>query len=668
MVKVILALLLGVEVVAFLNQGGGPLVSHLALTGATFAAVGVAILYRMRKSHAQPILEATTGAGQPAIIIIYLILCLSIALSFFASQTPTYGLSELLLFLNSGILLVLLASLKVEERDLTFFARGVITIVTVEMLVGFFFYTQTPIARLAGTFMNFSQPQFAAVNTLANVLLLVVPMTWWQLARRELSRGGVAREIFCGSVILTGLILTFSRGAWLSLLAAIILLGAWALYVGWTRRRASPRDADTERYAPPRLLLRRFVMLLITTALLTVGVQQARSLLYNPTSIKDKLLLQADEGGASVRERLDYWSAAAALIAERPLLGSGVRSFYYLYPPHQYKFGIREDHPHNIVLKIGLEHGGFALLAFVTLLVLVPIRELQFYAKYPWHPILFVMFGAFAALAHNMLDFNFVASNYTLFIIAIGLFCAVSRTAITANKVASTLRVPLVPLALLSLCVLGLALHEAWYNIPFKRGRAALASKSYAQAATLLEDASKLYFERDRAILLARAYAGMFASTQLPEWITKEHDILTEAFINSPHDAEIAAMLGENYYNTGDVLAAARYFEKAIALDPTNSIRYYYLLARSKETLGVLKEDTVFIAHINVLLNEYIDILARNEHFTILSENPRYVLALLRLLKDTQRESIFNRVWADELQKYTLRFGPVPSAITASVI
>ena len=94
----------------FLTAGGGPLLSHIALTG---------IINFMRLFNPAKKINFKFTRRACSFYFIFLALFL---ISFLWSLAPSYGLNEILLFANAGILLALLPAISFSEKDINLFS------------------------------------------------------------------------------------------------------------------------------------------------------------------------------------------------------------------------------------------------------------------------------------------------------------------------------------------------------------------------------------------------------------------------------------------------------------------------------------------------------------------------------------------------------------------
>jgi hypothetical protein len=159
-------------------------------------------------------------------------------------------------------------------------------------------------------------------------------------------RGATLFFALCALLSLGGLLVSFSKGALLGAVGALLLLVVWlGADLPWRFWR---------RYRVP-----------LTLGLIAGGLGLLVLLLgferLNPL-------------GATSSIRLKTWASALAMLRDHPLVGVGLDQFGRLYPDYIHPSlldtnEINTSHPHNIVLNIWLRMGLLGLVAFGWLLV-----------------------------------------------------------------------------------------------------------------------------------------------------------------------------------------------------------------------------------------------------------------------------------------------------------
>lgn len=630
---ILLGLVVATEIFALYNRGGGPLLSHLVLTGAAFLCIAVCVFQRKKMRFKFTLAEA-----------FYALFAVFFAVSLFFALTPEFGLSELLLFINAGILLVIFSNLNFGEKVLNYFSWALISIATADTMIGFFIYTRAPFPRLAGTFIDLSAPYASFGNDFANFLLLILPLAFFQLLRSHERLTTRILAVLSAAILFAGFLLTFSRGAWLSLLAVIILAGI--LWIVKRIKRVARADVAKGAWLGAAISVALAI-------LLVAGLQFTRGQKFQTNSFLLKATMRADEETASVGERLNFWKGAIQIIKDKPVFGGGVLSFKFLYPEYQPDFGANWDHPHNIFLKIGVENGVPAAVFFALFLIFSAAAVLS-----AGHIGIFFIAGAVGAFGHNLVDYNFIVANFTLAII----FIAIGLSFAKKPKRPVGAKIPLGILAAVSLALVFIGIHDGYYNIYFKKGREQLANKQYDAAVLNLEKSQNLFWRRDLAHYLAIAYRVQYKQTGDPQWVAKEVKLL-ENLASKTIDAAVLSRLGELYVgnkrftDTPAIFWKARnFFEQAFKLDPKNRLRYYYqLLSVRRAQNEPLDEKTA--SQTRALLAEYAEILKGNKHITILTDNPSYASQLYELLGMKAEKVKFDKIWFAEFIKFAEKYG-----------
>ena len=146
------------------------------------------------------------------------------------------------------------------------------------------------------------------------------------------------KAVYFGLVLALGtcLVLTYSRGAWLSVLAVISLYGF--------------------------LYNKRLLWLLI---LLPIGIMAGHEV------VMERLMSIANPTDTSATLRIALWESTLAMIAHNPFLGIGWGAYSMVYPEYDFfvlDAGTKIFHAHNMYLHIAAEIGIPGLLAFLGLI------------------------------------------------------------------------------------------------------------------------------------------------------------------------------------------------------------------------------------------------------------------------------------------------------------
>jgi len=185
------------------------------------------------------------------------------------------------------------------------------------------------------------------------------------LGRRRLWYGGATIPMLLAAL------LTFSKGSWLALAAAGLVLGI--------RHRTIA-------------IASAIVIVALVGAAIALPVTRVRLL------------------GATSMERVWLWQSSVTMIRDHPVFGIGLDQFLYTYPRYRLANAWREpflSHPHNLVLDVWLTLGlaGLAWLGWTMYRILERLRRLATSAVGDERALLAGLGAGFAAaLAHGMVD------------------------------------------------------------------------------------------------------------------------------------------------------------------------------------------------------------------------------------------------------------------------
>lgn len=291
----------------------------------------------------------------------------------------------------------------------------------VEFLTGRDFLHQHQISsdrRLASTFKH---PNDFGTYLLVSVMWLLGVVTAWFEARKlsDLPKGFRFFSIrvwiialLCATLMCLGL--TYSRGAWLGFLAALVWVAAFRkqfffffAFVGvifllvFSPRLIAIRNVsfvsdDVNRDAQVT------VTKVNTTTIETETVSPVTPVTPNHL---DQMRVRVE--GFSAMGRKDFWKEAAGIMRDYPLFGSGMDTYAQMAEKYQMAFHINV-YPHNCYLQMGAETGILGLGSFLWLLLLLFQNALRDIKRITDPFVLAVSWGALGGLmgmlVHSFLD------------------------------------------------------------------------------------------------------------------------------------------------------------------------------------------------------------------------------------------------------------------------
>lgn len=512
--------------------------------------------------------------------------------SFLFSQTKNYGFSEAVIYTFSALLGLAVSTIAPQNRKFLF--RVLLVIGLVSSLYSFWYFQTHGEMRMAGLFLDAFDPRHFFPNAFANFLLMA-----WPLALVLYPRKKSLTTIFL-IILLSALYGTFSRGAWSALIIQIIVLAIFVI--------AQKKYRDVMRGIKKYVAITILGILILTGALTFV-----RSKNFHMIGVKDKVLFSNSESSTSLTERKDFWVGSLKLIKDAPLFGYGPMSFRYVYPRIQKNFLATSDHPHNWILKMGVEEGIPTVALFIFFLCGVGYVVIKNRAN---GEVVLLGTALFGGLVHNLVDYNLN------FIPIIAAFFILSGSIISLggekNQSQKFSAIPIAfwiiviaATAMLSLSEMVTAAASAWQKSQMPRDR----------------------FAREAEKLLQQGNAA------------GARELLSIHLVKNPYDAYALHINGNP--------------ERALALDPMNHFSYYRAyLEKNKKLPADLK------AQLERLLHEYDGLLQNNIHYTAFSDNPEEAAKIYDLLGKhdraqsirTQAEKI--RMGFAQANDFNKSFGP----------
>lgn len=183
-----------------------------------------------------------------------------------------------------------------------------------------------------------------------------------------------SRSLLATLVVLFGtcLILTYSRGAWLSLLAVVAVYGVLC----------------------NRKIFWIFILLPI-------------AMIYGHDAVLDRIMSILNPTDTSSTLRLALWESTFAMIMDKPLLGIGWGAYWMVYPAYDFFLNnadIKIFHAHNMYLNIAAEIGVPGLLVFLSVMYGHARLALSMISEKVEDWSLGLMLGVFAAIVGMIIN------------------------------------------------------------------------------------------------------------------------------------------------------------------------------------------------------------------------------------------------------------------------
>lgn len=246
-------------------------------------------------------------------------------------------------------------------------------------------------------------------NVLAEYLIMILPIAAAGfLAEKALS--GKMLYLFAGGILGSCLIFTWSRGAWLGFLIAMMLF-----------------------------------LLMYSKKVLVIGLFGVLAIPFLPfvlpQSILNRFLSIGNLGDTSTSYRVHIWEGTLNMLRDHFLGGIGVGTgvFGEVYPQYSLSGIESAPHSHNLYLQILVETGILGLILFVLVLFTFVRHNFTFYAKQlPIKPRVrtaALFCGLLAVLAQGMTDYIWYNYRvYLVFWLLFGLTVASARTTCDENR------------------------------------------------------------------------------------------------------------------------------------------------------------------------------------------------------------------------------------------
>ncbi|HSH00917.1 MAG TPA: O-antigen ligase family protein [Anaerolineae bacterium] len=323
---------------------------------------------------------------------------------------------------------------------------------------------QTPFPTLPGHRLH--------PNVVGGMLAMVLPfttlITWWDEDQQQLLRPPRLPLLAAWLLLLLGLLLTFSRGAWLATaIAAALALLFTITYNIWP-------------YHAHKLLAFLCALLVISTALLSFNTL--------PT------LLDWWQNGPVIQDfRAEILDNSQALVADYPFIGSGLNNFMLVYASYAMLMHVGFTvHAHNIYLNVAIEQGFIAALLLVILWVLFFYHLSQINHKSsPQFTTLAAIFALVTIAIHGLVDDAFYGSRAVILLFVPLAFISPQWQPQPMTK--EKLGYILISLAALIIITLGLhtRLRANWYANLAAIHQAKLELTHYQWPAIPMQDATR---------------------------------------------------------------------------------------------------------------------------------------------------------------------------------
>lgn len=272
----------------------------------------------------------------PLIFPISLFLLITFISSFF-SPAPLESVTEWTRLLSIFSLYILGYLIVKTEKNLTRLLKVIIVSAIIPSVFALYqFFTQTGITVPFEGIYNRIYGTFAHPNLFAYYLIIPLSLSLFLPAAMENKKIAKIILAIVAVFLFMLLFLTYTRGAWLAFIIAVIFISL----------------ASFRKYG--KFLVAIFLIIAFSYSLIEPVNKRVNDLIFNPYS--------------SIRWRLSLWQDSFNYAKEKPLLGHGTgMAKDLILKKRGYKFGSAD--PHNDYLKIALENGLLGLLSYFFLII-----------------------------------------------------------------------------------------------------------------------------------------------------------------------------------------------------------------------------------------------------------------------------------------------------------
>jgi O-antigen ligase len=561
-------------------------------------------------------------------------------LSFIFDLTPSNGSLELMNVGFGLILALILSNEEWKDDSIKWLFVGLILLVCIVDVWAIINYASGhPFNRLAGPLMKPTEAFSGFPNLLANLnLIALLPAFYFFNEIKKESRIISLGVILANVIIISSLILTYSRAAWLSP-AIILVIAGIVLFIKFK----------------PKVLLKYVIsaaIILLMSIGMFLGVNYLRGLSEESISVGDKISFQSEDEGSSVNERIASFKRGVDMAINHPLTGVGAGSFNYISQSYEQNFDTLSSYPYSLPVKLLAEHGiiTFGLIfAWLTILMIVGFKKATNYQ-------IILLLTTLILLLHHSIDNNldFFSASLPLFLL-LGIAWPKPQLKSQIKNV-----IVLIVLGITIITGVCFAIYEGYNGLNYIKARNAAGADFHFEAYDRYLVSSSLMFSRDARLAAANSAHEVYKNLDQDNWL-------------------ILALNQADHYNTydnpldkrGPILSAKILYEQekyseclekidlARKLGGGNDfeIDYYEIVCtQDYQELKPLYEKAV------PKLEKYLELLKVNAHMTVLTDNPRYAIKIAAIIAEQDFEQqwligeLFNTA-TEEIEKFHKKYG-----------
>lgn len=552
---VLLVLLLAAVGLVFAPLDAGLLSGHHLLFKSLLASVlpGLMMLWWLWHNKKQPLVLSSKPLAKHGFFLLWLLGLISIIWS----VNIDFTLDKWIRWSGAGLVLMLASQVLQNPTNLQKLAWGIFGLGVLMSLIGIgqYFSLITAIDQAISPAITFSNKNFGA-----HPIVLMLPLGFYLLIKTQTWQH--YSVVSLGIVLMVAYIFyTQTRAAWLALSLEFILM---LIYVFITR-------TDLASYWHKGKTLAVAISLVVLALLLNLDSSGQWSSVW--TTMSEKIDTTMAVGGDS--GRFNIWSLAYQMWLDKPILGSGLGSFFDNMANGGYEsYNTKGTQKvHNDLIELVVDLGVIGLLIFIAMvagLLRGFITKLQL--NQPWSPEQVFYVGVLAALSGSFVNMMFSSPyqhDYPLLIFGLYSGILLANPVLTSDKKIIILpafsRYLLMLLVSILICV-GFLLNQSIIKTYNKSTDYIVdISKGVVKPVALTPWINTPSFSTSRRSFLE----GLFDNGKYQATIYMAQEILSHWKNN--HTALFRASIA-NFY-LGDYQQANLYSERLIAISPPGDYR-----------------------------------------------------------------------------------------------
>src|SRR2546422_2635529 len=407
-------------------------------------------------------------------------------------------------------------------------------------------------------------------NPFAAFLLLVLPVELSRYVYAPGTREALAHGAL--SVLLAGsLVLTYSRGAWVSLLVIVPLAALTVRPASWTR--------TVSRLALVGLATA------IAVAVLIRGPGSGSGLVVE--DLLGRVASVSDSQDYAVQGRRNFWRAGLAIFMDHPVVGTGPGTFGAMHPAYQRDVRYYARDAHSLYVQAASEEGGVGLAALAVMLstlVAAWVSALRAWRKTDAYPLVVgIGLGLAAFFVHSGLDMDWMfPANPAMAMLMAGVLAWFAKDGVAGQAPVRSAMLRWQRLAVIGALLLAVAITLIFHlaDRQFVTGQALARAGRWREADERYAQAARWDPWSPRFLT---AEAGVLGQLNPPRRDAAEvllRRTMAVDRMNASHPIRLASLLMDRPAAGPAALAEAeRLLDHALRLDPWNRPEAYRMLA-----------------------------------------------------------------------------------------